>query len=258
MTEAEYHANKSLSKSAIDLILECPALYKAWIEGVGDEESTSSLSFGGMFHKLTLEPHRFGIEYAVTEHNLSTREGKEFKKEAAGRIICKQPDYESALLMSDAVRDHPQAKYLFKDYDAERAIFWEREGISCKAKPDIVSRISTPEYSARYIADLKTTDSANPAHIRRSIAKYTYYRQAAWYLDGMAAIGEPCDAFLFIFVEKSYPHLVTMCQLDNAALEAGRADCTRAISKLKECRETGLYPCYTQDILTISLPPWAA
>lgn len=256
MTEAEYHANKDLSKSAIDLILECPALYKAWIDGVADEEDTSSLSFGGMFHKLTLEPERFNLEYAVTEHKLNTKEGKDFKREAGERAICKLKDYEVALLMAEAVRDHPQAKFLFQDYDTERPIFWERDGIACKAKPDIVSRIGSDTYQARYLVDLKTTDSANPDHVRRSIAKYTYYRQAAWYLDGMEAIGEPCDAFLFIFVEKTYPYLVTMCQLDSAALDKGRADCERAISTLKACRESGLYPCYTRNILTLSLPPW--
>lgn len=36
--DAAYFSNKALSKSAIDLLLECPALYKAWLEGVDDEQ----------------------------------------------------------------------------------------------------------------------------------------------------------------------------------------------------------------------------
>lgn len=112
--------------------------------------------------------------------------------------IVKQEDYEKALLMSEAVREHPQAKCLFRHYTAEQPIYWMRDGIECKAKPDIVSTV----FGQRFCADLKTTESANPEAIQRTIAKYGYHRQAAWYLDGMKAIGQPCEAFIFIFVEK--------------------------------------------------------
>ena len=254
MTSAEYHASKALSKSAIDLLLECPALYKAWVDDTDEREPTPAMIFGSMAHKLLLETDDFAAEYAVTDLSLSTKEGKAFKTEAAGRTIAKQTDYESALLMAEAVRDHPQARHLFKAYQAERAIFWQRDGIECKAKPDIISTI----HGRRYLADFKTTESVNPKEVTRSIAKWHYHRQASWYLDGMTAIGEPCDAFIFIFVEKTYPHLVTMCQLDDDALAKGREDSARAVDTLKECRKTGQYPCYTRDILTISLPPWAA
>lgn len=253
MTAAEYHRSKALSKSAIDLLLECPALYKAWLEDVEEREPTPAMIFGSMCHKLTLEPDTFSAEYAVTDLSLSTKEGKAFKERAAGRAIVKQADYEAALLMSEAVREHPQAKHLFKSYEAERSIFWTNGGIECKARPDIFSTIG----GHRYLADLKTCESASPESIQKSIANYGYHRQAAWYLLGMDAIGEPCNAFIFIFVEKAYPHLVTMCQLDAEALERGREECAQAVKTLAECRNNGLYPCYTRDILTISLPRWA-
>jgi len=255
MTDEQYHASKSLSKSAIDLLLECPALYKAWYENIDDTVSTPALRFGSMVHKLTLEPQLFDNDYAVTTLDLTTKAGREFKASVPkGKTIVKDAEYEAARMMADAVRDHPQAKYLFDDYLAEQAIFWERDGIECKAKPDIIAK----RWDMRFIADLKTTDSANPESIRRSIAKYHYYRQASWYLDGMARIGEPCDAFIFVFVEKTYPYLVTLCQLDQAALDKGREECERAVEILKECRRSGQYPCYTREILTVSLPNWAA
>lgn len=253
MTAAEYHRSKALSKSAIDLLLECPALYKAWLEDVEEREPTPAMIFGSMCHKLTLEPHEFSAEYAVTDLNLSTKEGKAFKEQAAGRTIAKQADYEAALLMADAVREHPQAKHLFKSYQAERSIFWKNGDIECKARPDIVSTIGWH----RYLADLKTCESASPEAIQKSIANYGYYRQAAWYLHGMDAIGEPCNAFIFIFVEKTYPHLVTMCTMTPRAIAQGTWECSEAIDRLKECRKTGLYPCYTRDILQLDLPTWA-
>ena len=253
--DAAYFSNKALSKSAIDLLLECPALYKAWLEGVDDEQESKALSFGSMFHLLCLQPELFANEFAVTDINLSTKAGREWKKGIPDTVtIVKQEDYEKALLMSEAVRDHPQAKCLFRHYTAEQPIYWMRDGIECKAEPDIVSTV----FGQRFCADLKTTESANPEAIQRTIAKYGYHRQAAWYLDGMKAIGQPCEAFIFIFVEKTFPHLVTMCQLDEDALQKGLSECLSAVESLKRCLNSGTFPCYTRDILTISLPKWAA
>lgn len=252
-TDSAYFANKALSKSAIDLLLECPALYKAWIDGVSEEKKSDALAFGSLAHLLTLQPHEFNNQYAVTGLNLASKEGKKWKSELPDGVqVVKDEDYEKAQMIAEAVWDHPQAKMLFQNYIAEEPIFWVLDDIPCKAKPDMVSTV----FGHRYIADLKTTESVNPESIRKSIARWGYHRQAAWYLSGMEAIGKPCEAFIFIFVEKSYPYLVTMCQLDDDALSKGMNECLKAISTLKECQKSGTWPCYTRDIITISLPHW--
>lgn len=259
MTESDriYFANKALSKSAIDKLLECPALYKAWLDGEEEEKDSAALRFGSLCHLLTLQPEEFGHEYAVCDLSMATKEGKAFKAALPDGVqIIKGDEYEKAQLMADAVRDHPQATMLFggEGYTAEQAIYWTLDGVACKAKPDIVAEV----HGRRYIADLKTTESVNPEAIQKSIAKWGYHRQAAWYLSGMEAIGKPCDAFIFIFVEKSYPHLVTMCQLDEAALQKGMDECLRAVNILKDCKAMDKWPCYTRDIITLGLPKWAA
>ena len=254
-SDIKYFANKSLSKSAIDKLLECPALYKAWLEGEDEEKTSAALAFGSLSHLLTLQPQEFDNQYAVTDLNMATKEGKAWKAALPEGIqIVKNDDYEKAQMMADAVRDHPQAKMLFQDYIAEEPIYWTFDGVPCKAKPDIVAEV----FGHRYIADLKTTESVNPEAIRKSIAKWGYHRQAAWYLSGMEAVGRPCDAFIFIFVEKTYPYLVTMCQLDEDALAKGMEECLRAVSTLKECQASGTWPCYTREIITLGLPKWAA
>ena len=254
-SDIKYFANKSLSKSAIDKLLECPALYKAWLEGEDEEKTSTALAFGSLSHLLTLQPQEFDSQYAVTDLNLATKEGKAWKAALPDGIqIVKNDDYEKAQMMADAVRDHPQAKMLFQNYIAEEPIYWTLDGVPCKAKPDIVAEV----FGRRYIADLKTTESVNPEAIRKSIAKWGYHRQAAWYLSGMEAVGRPCDAFIFIFVEKTYPYLVTMCQLDEDALAKGMEECLRAVSTLKECQASGTWPCYTREIITLGLPKWAA
>lgn len=257
MTDSDtlYFANRALSKSAIDKLLECPALYKAWLDGAEDEKDSRALQFGSLAHLLTLQPQEFGGQYAVTGLNLATKEGKAWKAALPpGVQVVKDEDYDKAQLMAEAVRDHPQARMLFQNYTAEEPIYWTLDGVDCKAKPDIVSTV----FGRRYIADLKTTESVNPEAIRKSIAKWGYHRQAAWYLSGMEAIGKPCDAFIFIFVEKAFPHLVTMCQLDENALKKGMEECLHAVATLQECRRTNTWPCYTREIITLSLPTWAA
>ena len=259
MTESDrvYFANKALSKSAIDLLLECPALYKAWLDGEEEEKDSEALKFGSLCHLLTLQPNEFGEQYAMTDLSLATKEGKAWKAALPdGVTVIKTADYDKAQLMAEAVREHPQARMLFnaESYTAEEAIYWTLDGVECKAKPDIVAEV----HGRRFVADLKTTESVNPDAIQKSIAKWGYHRQAAWYLSGMEAVGKPCEAFIFIFVEKAFPHLVTMCQLDEAALAQGMSECLRAVETLKECQATNTWPCYTREIITIGMPKWAA
>lgn len=254
--DVAYFAHPGLNKSSIDLLLDCPARYKAMLDGAEEEKDTAALRFGSLCHTLTLQPETFADQYAMTHLDLRTKDGKLWRESLPEGV---QPisvaDYEKAQMMADAVRDHPQARVLFagENYTAEKAIFWEWNGVECKAKPDIVTEVQ----GRRFIVDLKTTESVEPDAIAKSIAKWGYHRQAAWYLLGMESIGKPCAGFLFAFVEKAYPHLVTMCQLDAAALERGLQECARAVEILKECRASGKWPCYTREIIEISLPRWA-
>lgn len=252
--DRQYFKSPALSKSRIDLLLECPALYKADLDGTAEPEETDALRFGSMAHTLTLEPAVFAEEYAVTDLNLTTKEGKAWKAALPeGVEVVKMDNYDKAQIMAEAVRSHPQAKMLFQKCEAEKPVYWQEDGLPCKCKPDLISEV----YGHRFLGDLKTTDSANPDSIRKSIEKYAYYRQAAWYLRGMEAVGKPCDAFIFIFIEKKFPHLVTMCQLSDEWLERGWDECCKAMNILRDCQRTGLYPCYTREILTLDMPKWA-
>ena len=256
-SDREYFAHKALSKSAIDLLLECPARYKAWLDGDEDEQDSDALRFGSMCHLLTLEPEQFDSQYATTDLNLATKEGKAWKASLPeGVEVVKAKDVEKAMYMADAVRSHWQVEVLFNNpHVCEEPIFWTYNNVKCKAKPDIVTVL--PD-GRRILADLKTTDSANPKHCEKSIMKYGYCRQAAWYLSGMEAIGKPCDAFVFVFVEKTRPHLVTCFDMSPAAIQFGMKECNKAVEILKDCQSKNLWPCYTKEILTFELPEWAA
>jgi hypothetical protein len=137
----------------------------------------------------------------------------------------------------------------------ERSVFWADPvaGVNRRAMFDWL-----PDGPGRPIGvDLKTTPSAAPKHIRKSIVDYGYHQQAAWYLDGMRAVGFEDPAFLFVFVEKTPPYLVTVVELDDAALREGDYRNAQAMEDWAECKATGEWPGYTNDIVLIGLPQWA-
>ena len=116
-SDIDYFASPALSKSRIDLLLECPARYKADLDGDVEEKDSDALRFGSLTHLLTLEPEEFDSQYAVTDLSLATKEGKAFKKDAEDRglEIIKGKDLEKAMFMADAVREHWQCHVLFEN-----------------------------------------------------------------------------------------------------------------------------------------------
>jgi hypothetical protein len=88
---------------------------------------------------------------------------------------------------------------------------------------------------------------------------YGYNRQGDYYTAGVQALGLGGDdtPFLLIFQEKTPPYLITVGGPDAAALAAGRDANRRALERFADCQATGVWPGYTQDIVSLPLPPWA-
>ena len=256
MPDTVYHGMKDLSKSAIDLLLDCPARYKAWLDSV-ESAPTDAMAFGSMCHKLILEPETFDEEYAVTSHPGNTKIGKEYRAEMRrnGLNVVDKKHYDVAVAMAEAVRSHPQAKHLFAHEETltETAFFWSESGIRCKGKADII----TENPSGLYVGDIKTCECASLEHISKAMGEWHYHRQAAWYLRGLRSVGVEVTAFIFVFVEKKPPHLVTCVMADADALATGESECLTALDVLKKCRMTGVYPGYSDAVEEIKLPQWA-
>jgi hypothetical protein len=83
--------------------------------------------------------------------------------------------------------------------------------------------------------------------------------QAAWYLDLARDLGHPAEAFAFIVQEKTAPYLVSVVELDRAAVDRGRELNQRALERFRDCRDADLWPGYIQDdtFVTVPLPRWA-
>jgi PDDEXK-like domain of unknown function (DUF3799) len=259
--EDAYHADPvpggSLSASGAKKLLACPARYD--YDRRHPPQPTAAMEFGTAVHKLVLGK---GPDLVVVEAgNWRTKAAQDKARDAraAGKVPLLAADAERAAGVAGAVLSHPVAGRLFGPADGgapERSLFWadEATGVMRRARLDWLPGAA---HGRMIVPDLKTSHSADPAAIPRAVASYGYHIQAAWYLEGVRALGLSADAaFLLVFAETAEPCPVTVVQLDTEAMAAGAALGQHACERWRDCTETGEWPGYTTDIELISLPPW--
>ena len=258
--EATYHQRIPgvASKSALELVARSPAHYAAWLAGA-EREETEALAFGKALHCSLLEPAVYERRYVVApafgdcrkKENKALRDA--WRKENEGRVPLEKSDALAILGMNDSVMAHPLAGKMLEEGRSELTMKWTdaETGIICKGRSDrYVERLGL-------CLDVKTTEDARPGPFAKSVANYGYFKQAAFYTDGFAAVGAPLHYFAFVCVEKSPPYAVAVYALDAEAIEQGRKWTRRALNTLADCIERGEYPGYETTIKTLSLPNWA-
>jgi len=258
--EAAYHADPvpggSMSSTLARKILApgCPALVRWAAENPPAPKSTFDL--GSATHKLVLGK---GAALVEIEHN-DYRTAKAQQSAALARLDGKIPllskEMRAAEAMAEAIMAHPLAARLLAPglFVPEGSIYWLDPvfGIWRRAMVDAISDIA----GRPLLVDVKTTVAASPKKLPGHIADYGYHQQADWYLSGAAQIGIRDAGFLYVFVEKTPPHLVTVVQLDTDSLVEGHRANDEAMALWARCRESGHWPGYSDNLLTVSLPPW--
>lgn len=245
--EAAYHAGPELSHSGAKLLLRSPARYR-W-EQDNPTPPTPAMELGTVVHSLILGT---GQGYRVIDGG----NGKTARADAAraeGLIPITAEQEAQAKGMAASIHDHPEASALL-----DKATGREVSAYATDPETGIVMRCRFDALGPTYGLDVKTTtDSADPTGewFARTIVKYGYHSQAAWYLDLAALAGEPLAAFLFLFVEKDPPYLVSVCELSPDFLEAGRARNRRALNLYARCVEADDWPAYP-GLHTIQAPAW--
>ena len=253
----EYHKGPGVSKSQLDQFAKSPAHYLASL--TAQRKETAAMRIGSLFHGLVLEPERVKIAVAPA-CDKRTKDGKAtweaFCLENAGAEIVTAEEGEMLNGMVNSARAHPAANALLSGPGiAEGSCFWhdERSGELCRCRPDKYRQ------DLGIIVDLKSTEDASPKEFARSIAKYNYHMQSAFYQDGVeAATGDFIKGFVFVAVEKKAPYAVAVYQLDMQGVEAGRVEYQRLLLDLADCKASGKFSAYSDRIETISLPAWAA
>lgn len=259
---AEYHAHPAMSAGDALMLKEtCPAIYRYRKDN--PQPSTPALDFGNAAHCMVLEGDHFDRRYHVLPDGYNAGHTKKWAEaiadatEAAeaGKTLIKAADLETIQAMAEAIQTHPLAKHAFVNGTPEVSMFWRDEecALDCRLRLDWMPSGK----GAAIFPDLKTTRDANPEFLQREMFDKGYYLRAAWYEDGLRELGFENARYLPIFIEKTPPYEIVPVWPNDAALTWGRIQMKHYRSVVAHCRQTGVWPGYTDDAITLGLPYWA-
>jgi len=262
----DYFSRPEMSQSRLKDFAVSPAYYQLRLKQ--PQEQTEAMAMGSAVHAALLEPEIFKQKYVAVWPSIkltksgNARKGTKFEKEMwtkflaenLGKIILSQKEYEQVIKMRDSVFDHPKANDILSfDIEAEKEIFFELEGVPCKAKLDaIVPSINT-------VIDFKTARSSTAESFRRDAINMHYDLQAYWYYEAYKSLyGSYPDFYAFIVVSKEEPYPVGVFEADNEFLDRGRYYALKYLKQFKECSENKVWPKNeSDDVIKITTPEWA-
>lgn len=249
---AAYHAWPGASRSVLKKLKRSPAHAL-----VADERDSDALRVGNLVHTLLLEPGSFGKFARYEKKDRRIKENKEQYAELCASFgeenLVDSVTYDKIDSIARSVLAVPKARAIIEAASCtEGSVWWRGEnGVPRKARPDIYCE------GLALAADLKTTSDASPGFFSRQIYNYAYHIQAFHSMDGLNAIGKPCQEFVFIVVESAPPYGCALYRFTMEALTAAKVERNRLLKKYDECFLSGAWPCYPQDIQDIGLPTWA-
>lgn len=260
LSNAAYHLDPvpggSLSASGAKTILKAPALFKyQQAHPVFKDE----FDFGSVAHSLALGDDT--VDVAVLDFD-SRRTNAYKEAEAAARAKGAVPilkkDFQVVEDMVEQLHNHTQAMELLSiPGKPEQSAFWKdkRTGIWRRARFDRLPNSDSPIYA---LCDYKTSASADPDRFARYAAEFSYHMQAPWYCDAVRALDLHTNpAFVFIVQEKEPPYIVSVIQLAHTATDLGSRMNDRAIDRFIHCRNTGIWPGYSEGVVHVDIPQYA-
>ncbi|HZZ05639.1 PD-(D/E)XK nuclease-like domain-containing protein [Paraburkholderia sp.] len=215
---------------------------------------TGLLSVSGSRHELAALLRANGVPVTLWSDVQA-----EWLTNNTGRIVLSESDWNTLHAMREVLMRHPAAgKLLRRRGRAEMSFYWvdPETGELLRVRPDKYT-------DCGLCLDLKTARDASFDGFVSSIQSYRYDVQHPFYLDGIAAaieqgkldIAKP-RAFFFIAQEAEPPYSVGVYSLDPEDVELGRLEYRADLRKLAQCRATGHFPGYGDDIQQISLTSW--
>ena len=269
MSNTEYHSLDYVSKSHLDEVNKSPFHY--WDRYINPDrvvpEPTKQMLLGSAMHTMVLEPDLFEKEYLVESANAPKRPTaaqlnakkpstqtldaiaywKKFDEKANGKNLISIDDYERLTIMRKRIFDHPAASTILNMSGVtEQSYQWKdsQTGEICKSRPDFHTDDGT------LIVDLKTTSDASELGFQKSVHNFRYHVQAGFYLRSI----EEAQQFVFIAVESKPPYLVAVYNASTDMINAGNRVADKNLATLAQCRKTGKWTGYSEEITTLDLP----
>jgi exodeoxyribonuclease VIII len=199
---------------------------------------SSAMKFGSAFHMYVLQPDEFEKHYVVTPNiDKRTKQGKqeytEFMLKNQFKTLISESDLQTIQMMSDKLSQDSLCKDLLKIGKPEQIIAWNNPeyDVNCKGMLDIHCNIND------IIVDLKTTQDCNLKPFTRSIKKYMYHKQAAFYTDAVRAL-----SYYIVAIEKNPPFSLNVFEISGDVLDQGRHLYNQELYLYKRCLDEGNWP----------------
>jgi exodeoxyribonuclease VIII len=228
------------------------------------QTDTPAMKLGRAIHCMILEPEKFAAEYTISAGPVNPRTGNPYGSETKAYLeweaqqtkpIISRDEHARMLGMAEAIAAHPAARQIRNTpRQCELSVFWEQDGIPCKARCDCV------QAESNILWDLKSTSGAGYRDFERSVANYRYHLQAAWFINGLSRAGVidgPAVKFLWLAVESSAPYALAVYQCAGDLLNDGHLACEAAFETYKRCLTEKVFKtAYADEIILMQTPRW--
>lgn len=256
MDEAEYHSHPALSYSTGKEYLRSPAHYKHAIENRVEKKA---YDVGHAIHALVLGK---GAEIVEIPHDTYRTKAAQEARDAAyaeGKTPLKTAELAPVQAAAEAVLANADArKFLELDGEPEVSLFATdpETGIDIRGRVDWLPHAVKGRRT--FPVDLKSTNNASPAEVRKTINKFHYDVQASLYRHLIElARGDETGPMVQIYVEPDAPHGVSVVQIAHEDwIEGGTRKLRQILRRHAECVKTGVWPSYPAGVHAIEPPGW--
>lgn len=262
---AVYHADPcefpSLSSSVLRTLLnksiEHAALQHPRLGG-RSRGGTPSMGIGSAVHAV-LDGYSLSLSFG-NYSDYRTTEARQWRAAAIvnGRVPVLQREFDQEVRpIADALvarAGHGCDDPFKRDGKNEVTAIWKEDDVYCRARYD---RLVVDPNGFADIWDWKTTTDVSPRALEKTIVRYGYHIQAAFYLRGLVAVLPEYagrTSFIFAFVESAPPYAVRRVTLSSAFLAKGMKEVNAGIERWRHAMRTGDFTAHNTETLEVDLP----
>jgi hypothetical protein len=256
----DYHSRTEfLSSSDLKYMEMSPAHFKAYaIDRIGGRES-KSMDFGTAVHELFLEGTENSFvmrpdfspikeEYVNKKGEISekviktkTAQIEEFEALHPGKIHLTVDEYNRAHMMVGVLNKNPFVReYMEGTLREVSYLYYDQEhDMNCRFRADAIN------VERGLIIDYKTAVHSSSYGFSKAAARYLYHLSDAHYSIGAERIFNKHFKFILIAQEPTPPFAVGIYTMRKGSRDKARALRSRIMTKIRECKESNVWPDYS-------------
>ncbi len=235
MNKSEVSRAVPLRFSALKHFAKSPAHYYHAI--TAERTDSRAMRLGRAIHAIVL-----GGKCDVFDGSDRRAKGwAEFERNAKSETVLTAPEFFEARRIAQAVKDDAGACAALSGRK-EELLETSLDGRALRGTPDAFHA----DALRAELADLKSTQCADPAVFSRHAAQMLYPNQLAWYRMLVKMVhGVDIRTFRLVAVETSAPHNVTVLNVPLDMVEEAHETNMSWFKRLLECEATGEFPGYS-------------